>query len=58
MIIDAGPMICICDRRQPAHNACLIALANSTRQTTIITLDGDFRIYRLSNGQAPLILPE
>lgn len=133
MIIDAGPMISICDRRQPAHNACLnllystpnlittwpclteamhlvhrlgghplqqhlwnlfdrqliqihrptdedrvqiatlmaryqnvpmdladaslIALANSTRQTTIITLDSDFRIYRLFNGQAPTIFP-
>lgn len=134
MLIDAGPMIALCDPRQPRHKACrdvlaantglittwpclteamhlvhrlgghplqqhlwtlfdrgflrlhpqsdddrlqmsalmaryhnvpmdladasLVVLAHTLRDPEILTLDSDFRIYRLTNGQTLTILPE
>ena len=39
-------------------DASLVAVAETLVDRTVFTLDNDFRVYRLSNGNALDIVPE
>lgn len=55
----AGLMKKYADVPMALADACLVRMTELHRETAVLTLDGDFRIYRRNRREAiPLIVPE
>ena len=61
MLIDAGPLVSLCDHKQPTHARCravLEAVSETLGDRTVFTWDSDFRAYRMADRRTFEVVPE